>query len=73
MIIQRINTGMLESNMYIVKESGHAIVIDTCSNTTVYESAEIYDWIVLTHEHYDYISRINIWRGGTDTDVWFRE
>lgn len=62
MLVKRICSDLLESNMYIVVESGHALIIDPCKNISMFDSDLKYDWILLTHEHYDHISGVNDWK-----------
>lgn len=52
---------MLHSNMYVVEENGHAIVIDPCKNTDAAKGLTI-DLLIVTHEHYDHISGVNVWK-----------
>lgn len=54
--------------MYLVVEGNHAIVIDPFVNTD--PSMGLYiDYILLTHEHYDHISGVNIWKENTNAPV----
>ncbi|MEA5136744.1 MAG: MBL fold metallo-hydrolase [Candidatus Fimivivens sp.] len=50
----------LQSNMYVLAESGKAIIIDPhCENGYYQKIAKVadrVDYIILTHEHYDHIS-----------------
>lgn len=69
MTIQRVPTNLLASNMYLVEESGHAIVIDPCMDTSTVNPSITYDRIILTHEHYDHISGIDLWREKTGARV----
>ena len=67
MTIETYDSGLLHSNMYVITENEHAIVIDPCLNTEPGNNRVI-DWIILTHEHYDHISGVNAWKtktGGT--------
>ena len=59
--IKRYVSGLLSSNMYVISEAGHAIVIDPFEDTTPSEGLTV-DCILLTHEHYDHISGVNIWK-----------
>ena len=68
MKIEQHITGLLYSNMYVISENGHAIVIDPCVNTDPAKGLQ-FDWILLTHEHYDHISGVNAWKKTTDADV----
>lgn len=61
MIVHRYVTDLLSSNMYVVEENGHAIVIDPCRNTDPGQNLNV-DMILLTHEHYDHISGVNAWK-----------
>lgn len=66
--IKRYVSGLLSSNMYVVKEGEHAIVIDPFDDTTPSEGL-IIDYIILTHEHYDHISGVNVWKEMTGAPV----
>lgn len=68
-MIHRITSNLLESNMYIVSENSHALIIDPCDNIVPYSPSLCYDWIILTHEHYDHISGVNIWKELTGAKV----
>ncbi len=60
MEINRYISDLMDSNMYIIAENNHAIVIDPFRNTSLGEGF-IIDMIILTHEHYDHISGVNEW------------
>ena len=68
MKILRYETDLLSSNMYLIAEMGHAIVIDPCKNTSPAENWKI-EHILITHEHYDHISGVNVWRKMTGAPV----
>lgn len=68
MEIRRYVSGLLSSNMYLVVEGGHAIVIDPFADVTVSEGLKI-DYILLTHEHYDHISGVNLWKERVEAPV----
>lgn len=68
MEIRRIESDLLRSNMYVVCENGHAIVIDPCRDTSPAEGLQV-DMILLTHEHYDHISGVNAWKERTGAMV----
>ena len=61
MLITRFDSGLLSSNMYVISENGHAIVIDPCLDV---RAAALYDvdWLLTTHEHYDHIFGVNAWK-----------
>ena len=61
MEIKRFETDLMSSNMYLIVEKGYAIVIDPYRNTELGEGLNI-DLIILTHEHYDHISGVNLWK-----------
>lgn len=61
MEIRRFVSDLLQSNMYLIVENGHAIVVDPCRNTAPAEGLTV-DRILLTHEHYDHISGVNAWK-----------
>lgn len=61
-------SGLLSSNMYVIVEGNHAIVIDPCENTEPSQGLQV-DYILLTHEHYDHISGVNHWKALTGAKV----
>lgn len=61
MVIKRYDSGILCSNMYVIEEKGHAIVIDPARNIEPGQSLQI-DLMMVTHEHYDHISGVNAWK-----------
>lgn len=69
MEIQCIVSDLLASNMYVITENDHAIIVDPCQKTDCYNSNFKYDFIILTHEHYDHISGVNIWKSLTNAKV----
>lgn len=66
--IKRYVSGLLSSNMYVIIEGDHAIVIDPFEDTTPSEGL-IIDYIILTHEHYDHISGVNAWKKARDVPI----
>lgn len=64
MEIQRYESDLLQSNMYLIIENNHAIVIDPYRDTSPGHNLFI-DKIIVTHEHYDHISGVNIWKKAT--------
>ena len=64
MLIERYDSGLLDSNMYVVSENGHAIVIDPCLNIQASDKF-IIDYLFITHEHYDHIFGVNLWKERT--------
>lgn len=69
MQIQRIESDLLFSNMYLLCEAGHALVIDPCRTLAPFRSSMVYDYILLTHEHFDHISGVNLWKEKTGAPV----
>lgn len=61
MEIQRFESDMMASNMYLLSEHGHRIVIDPCRDTDPGVNSKV-DALILTHEHYDHISGVNAWK-----------
>lgn len=59
--IRKYESGLLSSNMYVIAEGNHAIVIDPFDDVSPASGLTI-DYILLTHEHYDHISGVNIWK-----------
>lgn len=68
MIINKYVSDLLLSNMYMVEENGHALVIDPCRNIEPGRGLYI-DKIILTHEHYDHISGVNAWKKAYNANV----
>ena len=66
--IERYVSGLLSSNMYLVIDGSHAIVIDPFETMIPLAGVTI-DYILLTHEHYDHISGVNIWKKARDAPV----
>lgn len=66
MEIKRTVTDYLKSNMYLITENGHGLLIDPCFDEKLIGSLKkrdiILDYIILTHEHYDHISGVNLWK-----------
>ena len=67
-MIRRYISGLLSSNMYVVVEGDHAVVIDPFDDLSAAEGLTI-DTILLTHEHYDHISGVNAWKAATGAPV----
>lgn len=61
MEIRQYNSGILSSNMYVLTENQHAVVIDPARDTAPGEGL-ILDLLLITHEHYDHISGVNAWK-----------
>lgn len=72
MTIERIVSKYLESNMYIIKENNHAILVDPCDHCEISSEYTI-DYIFLTHEHYDHISGVNYWKKRSEAKVFCTE
>ena len=70
--IERYQSGLLSSNMYLIEEEGHALVIDPFADTAPARGLTI-DYILLTHEHYDHISGVNLWKEATGAPVFCSE
>lgn len=66
--IKRYESDLLLSNMYVVAEGTHAVVIDPFPDITLANGLVI-DKILLTHEHYDHISGVNLWKEITKASV----
>lgn len=64
MLIERYDSGILDSSMYVVSENRHAIVIDPCLAIDAAEQLVI-DYLFITHEHYDHIFGVNLWKERT--------
>ncbi len=64
MEIRRYESGLLSSNMYVIVEGNCAIVIDPFKDVGPSNGLTI-DYILLTHEHYDHISGVNVWKKTT--------
>lgn len=68
MEIKRFESDLLSSNMYVIVEGSHAIVIDPSGDIRPATGLTV-DYILLTHEHYDHISGVNIWKEKTGAPV----
>ena len=66
--IRRYESDLLLSNMYVVVEGKHAVVIDPNKDVSVAEDL-IIDKIILTHEHYDHIFGVNCWKKAREISV----
>ena len=66
--IRRFESGLLSSNMYVIVEGNHAIVIDPFDDVSPAGGLKV-DYILLTHEHYDHISGVNLWKETTGAPV----
>lgn len=64
MEIKRVVSPLLDSNMYIVSENNHCIIIDPYNDEQVIQlfSGLTPDFMLVTHEHYDHISGINAYK-----------
>ena len=54
MKIFHIISNLISSNMYVLEENNHLILIDPCIIDIRLENKTV-DYIFLTHEHYDHI------------------
>ena len=68
MTVERFETPILLSNMYVIKEREHAILVDPYEMECDLDGVQV-DYIILSHEHYDHISGTNYWRGRTGASV----
>ena len=68
MIVERIDSGLLNSSMYVVSENDHAIVVDPCLNVDAADKY-IIDYLFITHEHYDHIFGVNAWKERTSAPL----
>ncbi len=68
MEILRYASDLLSSNMYVVKEGAAAVVIDPFRSLAAAEGLAV-EKILLTHEHYDHISGVNLWKAATGAPV----
>lgn len=63
MLITCFETPWLRSNMYLLSEDGHGILIDPYESdamkAAVKDAVSAVDWLILTHEHFDHISGAN--------------
>lgn len=57
MKIFHIISNLISSNMYVLEENNHLILIDPCIIDIRLENKTV-DYIFLTHEHYDHISGV---------------
>lgn len=68
MKIDRIVSNLMLSNMYVLSENQHMILIDPCEYSFDISGYQV-DYILLTHEHYDHISGVNYWKKKTGAKV----
>ncbi len=68
MEIEVIESPYLKSNMYVLSEDNHSIMIDPCENYQMKPGIRL-DNILLTHEHYDHISGVNYWKNLTNAQI----
>ena len=68
MVINRLVSDYLFSNMYVIVQDNHAVIIDPFK-TNVLDDSLIIDKIILTHEHYDHISGVNFWKKKNNVPV----
>ncbi|MCQ2497588.1 MAG: MBL fold metallo-hydrolase [Lachnospiraceae bacterium] len=66
MIIERVVSDLLDSNMYLICENQRTIIVDPC---IIDKKIFNVDYILLTHEHYDHISGVNYWKSKTGAKV----
>lgn len=66
MEIKQYVTDYLKSNMYLVTENNHSVLIDPSADEKLAEKLNkkgiALDHILLTHEHYDHINGVNWWK-----------
>ncbi len=72
MEIRQCESDLLSSNMYLILEDRHAIVIDPFRDVSAANGFTV-DRILLTHEHYDHISGVNAWKAATGAPVFCSE
>ena len=68
MEIRRYESDLLKSNMYLIVEGSRCIAVDPCRRLDVIGDLTV-DRILLTHEHYDHISGVNLWKEATGAPV----
>lgn len=68
MKIFHIISNLISSNMYVLEENNHLILIDPCIIDIRLENKTV-DYIFLTHEHYDHISGVNYWKEKCEAEV----
>lgn len=61
MEIKQYQSDLLQSNMYLISENGHTIVIDPSRDLREEDNLKV-DMLIVTHEHYDHISGVNQWK-----------
>lgn len=73
MVVKRIVSQYLQSNMYLLIDHDRTILIDPCISEDVYQfimqNHYKLDYIYLTHEHYDHISGVNWWKERTGAEL----
>ena len=61
--IERCISSLINTNMYIIVCNNHALILDPQPNIEGNELVDcILDGIILTHEHYDHICGVHIWK-----------
>lgn len=61
MRIECFKSDLLSSNMYIIEEDGASVIVDPCRDPEA-AKGRAPEWIFLTHEHYDHISGVNVYK-----------
>ena len=64
MQINKTDSGLLHSCMYVITENHHAVVIDPCKDISSAAGLTV-DYLIITHEHYDHIYGVNEWKAAT--------
>ena len=68
MDIEKFESSLLFSNMYLIIEKERAIVINPFQDVKIVNDLKV-NRIILTHEHYDHISGVNAWKAETKAKV----
>lgn len=62
-LIHTVNSRLMSSNMYLLTEEKHVLIIDPCISVEALQYLQDHnlsvDRVILTHEHYDHISGVN--------------
>lgn len=68
MQVYKFNNNVVRANMYVIEHNGHYILIDPSVVERVQINGTV-DYILLTHEHYDHICRVNYWKELTHAKI----
>lgn len=72
MEVDRYTSPLLDSNMYVVSENGHCVIIDPYFSPAANRllAGLTPDFMLVTHEHYDHISGVNAYKTKYDVPLY---